>query len=37
MLASRLPWLDPTLAGLVVATIAFLVTLLVRGGERPEA
>lgn len=37
MLASRLPWLDPTLAGLVVAAIAFLVTLLVRGGERPEA
>jgi len=37
MLASRLPWLDPTLAGLVVAAIAFLVTLLVRGGERPKA
>jgi solute:Na+ symporter, SSS family len=32
MLASQLPWLDPTLAGLVVAAIAFLVTLLFRGG-----
>jgi solute:Na+ symporter, SSS family len=32
MLAARLPWLDPTLAGLVIAAIAFLVTLLVRGG-----
>ena len=34
MLAARLPSLDPTLAGLVVAAIAFLVTLLVRGGRR---
>jgi SSS family solute:Na+ symporter len=30
MVASRLPWLDPTLAGVVVAAAAFAVTLAVR-------
>jgi len=30
------PWVDPTAAGLVAAAIAFVLTLLVRGG-RPSA
>jgi len=34
MLAARMPWLDPTLAGLVVAAVAFVLTMLVR---RPQS
>lgn len=34
MLAARMPWLDPTLAGLVGAAVAFVLTMLVR---RPQS
>jgi solute:Na+ symporter, SSS family len=34
MLAARLPWLDPTLAGVVVAAAAFAATLAVRQPRR---
>jgi len=34
-LAARAPWLDPTLAGVVGAAIAFVVTRLVRGTGEP--
>lgn len=33
-LASRMPWLDPTLAGVVGAAVAFVVTLLVRAPRQ---
>ncbi|HEX8943232.1 MAG TPA: sodium:solute symporter family protein [Gemmatimonadaceae bacterium] len=34
LLATRMPWLDPTLAGVVVAAVAFMLTLLVRQTRR---
>jgi SSS family solute:Na+ symporter len=34
-LAARVPWLDPTLAGVVIAAVAFIVTMLVRGTRQP--
>jgi len=37
MLAAQMPWLDPTLAGLVVAAMAFTITLFVRQPRRRTA
>ena len=34
--AGRYPWLDPTLAGLVAAAVAFILVLVVRGGPKTE-
>jgi solute:Na+ symporter, SSS family len=34
VLATRMPWLDPTLAGVVVASVAFMFTLFVRQARR---
>jgi SSS family solute:Na+ symporter len=34
VLATRMPWLDPTLAGVVVASVAFMLTFLVRQPRR---
>jgi solute:Na+ symporter, SSS family len=33
--AGSLPWLDPTLSGLIAAAIAFIVVLIVRTSRRP--
>jgi hypothetical protein len=33
-LATRLPWLDPTIGGLVAASMAFMLTMLLRGASQ---
>jgi SSS family solute:Na+ symporter len=34
--AAKFPWLDPTLAGVVTASVAFIVTMAVRRTRRPS-